>query len=169
MQRCSVYKLILFYNMYWILVYVLQECIPVGCVPPAYWPTLGGGPSRHNTPFMDFPFHGTPLRMTPPAKDRTPLPKDGTLSSCNRMTDKMYKKVEKLQTLHRRDYYCNSIVVFTTNWKFWCCCIHCLFSVNECQWLVYTHTFPFIPTWYHSKYMYHISADSMYKSWIQDW
>ena len=28
---------------------------------------------------------------------------------------------------------CNSIVVFTTNWKFWCCCIHCLFSVNECQ------------------------------------
>ena len=43
--------------------------------------------------------------------------------------------------------YCNSIVVFTTNWKFWCCCIHCLFSVNECQWLVYTHTFPFIPTW----------------------
>ena len=42
---------------------------------------------------------------------------------------------------------CNSIVAFTTNWKFWCCCIHCLFGVNECQWLVYTHTFPFIPTW----------------------
>ena len=42
---------------------------------------------------------------------------------------------------------CNSIVVFTTNWKFWCCCIHCLFGVNEYQQLVYTHTFPFIPTW----------------------
>ena len=39
----------------------------------------------------------------------------------------------------------NSIVAFTTNWKFRCCCIHCLFSVNECQWLVYTHIFPFIP------------------------
>ena len=25
----------------------------------------------------------------------------------------------------------------------------CLFGVNECQWLVYTHTFPFIPTWYY--------------------
>ena len=65
--------------------------------------------------------------------------------------------------------YCNSIVAFTTNWKFWCCCIHCLFGVNECQWLVYTHTFPFIPTWYYSKYIYHISADLMYKSWIQGW
>ena len=42
-------------------------------------------------------------------------------------------------------YQCNSIVAFTTYWKFWCCCIHYLFSVNECQWLVYTHTFPFIP------------------------
>ena len=44
-------------------------------------------------------------------------------------------------------YRCNSTVVFTTYWKFWCCCIHCLFGVNECQRLVYTHTFPFIPTW----------------------
>ena len=44
-------------------------------------------------------------------------------------------------------FYCNSIVVFTTYWKFRCCCIHCLFGVNECQRLVYTHTFPFIPTW----------------------
>ena len=43
---------------------------------------------------------------------------------------------------------CNSIVAFTTYWKFWCCCIHCLFGVNECQQLVYTHTFPFIPTWH---------------------
>ena len=42
---------------------------------------------------------------------------------------------------------CNSIAVFTTNWKFWCCCIHCLFGVNECQQFIYTHTFPFIPTW----------------------
>ena len=42
---------------------------------------------------------------------------------------------------------CNSIVVFTTYWKFPCYCIHCLFGVNECQWLIYTHTFPFIPTW----------------------
>ena len=42
-------------------------------------------------------------------------------------------------------HYCNSIVAFTTNWKFWCCCIHCLFCVNEYQRLVYTHTFPFIP------------------------
>ena len=33
----------------------------------------------------------------------------------------------------------------TTNWKFWCCCIHGLFGVNEYQRLVYTHTFPFIP------------------------
>ena len=45
-------------------------------------------------------------------------------------------------------FQCNSIVAFTTYWKFWCCCIHCLFSVNECQQLVYTHTFPFIPTWH---------------------
>ena len=46
--------------------------------------------------------------------------------------------------------YCNvTVVVFTTYWKFQCCCIHCLFGVNECQWLVYTHTFPFIPTWYY--------------------
>ena len=37
------------------------------------------------------------------------------------------------------------VVVFTTYWKFQCCCIHCLFGFNECQWLVYTHTFPFIP------------------------
>ena len=44
--------------------------------------------------------------------------------------------------------YCNSIVVvFTTYWNIWCCCIHCLFGVNECQQLVYTHTFSFIPTW----------------------
>ena len=42
-------------------------------------------------------------------------------------------------------YHCNSIVVFTTNWKFWCCFIHCLFDVSEYQWLIYTHTFPFIP------------------------
>ena len=42
-------------------------------------------------------------------------------------------------------FYCNSLVAFTPNWKFWCCCIHCLFGVNEYQWLVYTHTFPFIP------------------------
>ena len=41
------------------------------------------------------------------------------------------------------------VVNFTTYWKFWCCCIHCSFSINECQWLVYTHTFPFIPTWYY--------------------
>ena len=40
-----------------------------------------------------------------------------------------------------------TVIAFTTYWKFWCCCIHCLFGVNECQWLVYTHTFPFIPTW----------------------
>ena len=39
----------------------------------------------------------------------------------------------------------NSIVAFTTNWNFWCCCIYCLFSANECQRLVYTHTYPFIP------------------------
>ena len=39
----------------------------------------------------------------------------------------------------------NSTVAFTTYWKFWCCCIHCLFSINEYQQLVYTHTFPFIP------------------------
>ena len=37
--------------------------------------------------------------------------------------------------------------IFTTNWKFWYCCTHCLFGVNECQWLVCTHTFPFIPNW----------------------
>ena len=43
---------------------------------------------------------------------------------------------------------CNSVVVFTTNWKFRCCCIHCLFGVNEGQKLVYTHTFPFIPNWH---------------------
>ena len=30
---------------------------------------------------------------------------------------------------------------------FWCCCIHCLFGVNEYQQFVYTHTFPFILTW----------------------
>ena len=38
-------------------------------------------------------------------------------------------------------------VVFTTYWKSQCCYIHCLFCVNECQWLVYTHIFPFIPNW----------------------
>ena len=39
------------------------------------------------------------------------------------------------------------------------CCIHCSFSVNECQWLVYTHTFPFSQTWYYLMIpnMYHIS------------
>ena len=36
-------------------------------------------------------------------------------------------------------YKCNSIVDFTTYCKFRCCCIHCLFGVNECQQLVYTH------------------------------
>ena len=41
-----------------------------------------------------------------------------------------------------------TVVDFTTYWKFQCWCIHCLFSVNECQWLVYTHTSPFIQTWY---------------------
>ena len=44
-------------------------------------------------------------------------------------------------------FNCNSIVVFTTYWKFWCCCIHCLFGINEYQWFVYTHAFPFILTW----------------------
>ena len=39
------------------------------------------------------------------------------------------------------------VVVFTTNWWFWCCCTHCPFSVNECQQLVCTHTFPFILNW----------------------
>ena len=48
---------------------------------------------------------------------------------------KIYKKSESC--------LCNSIVVFTTYWKFLCCCIHCLFGVNECQQPVYTHTFPF--------------------------
>ena len=41
--------------------------------------------------------------------------------------------------------YCNSIVVFTTYWKFRCCCIRCLFGINECQQLVYTFILPFIP------------------------
>ena len=40
-------------------------------------------------------------------------------------------------------------VAFTTYWKSWCCCTHCLFGVNECQWLVCSHMFPFIPTWYY--------------------
>ena len=50
-------------------------------------------------------------------------------------------------TFHYKDSLtqCNSIIAFTTNWKFWCCCIHCLLGVNEYQRLVYTHTFPFIP------------------------
>ena len=51
--------------------------------------------------------------------------------------------------------YCNSIVAFTTNWKFRCCCIHCLFGVNECQQLVYTHIFSFIPTWHY--FQIHVS------------
>ena len=42
-----------------------------------------------------------------------------------------------------------TVVAFTTYWKCWRCCIHCLFGVNEYQWLVYTHTLPFIPTWYY--------------------
>ena len=53
----------------------------------------------------------------------------------------------KFWLCYRQPYRCNSIVAFTTYWKFWCCCIHCLFGVNECQPLVYTHTFQFIPTW----------------------
>ena len=42
-----------------------------------------------------------------------------------------------------------TVVVFTTYWKSQCCCIHCLFGVNECWWLAYTHTIPFIPKWYY--------------------
>ena len=42
---------------------------------------------------------------------------------------------------------CNSIVAFTTYWKFWYCCTHCLFGVSECQQLVCTHMFPFIQNW----------------------
>ena len=52
-------------------------------------------------------------------------------------------------------YSCNSIVVFTTYWKFWCCCIHCLFGADECQWLVFTHTFLIIPTGHY--FQIHIS------------
>ena len=65
-------------------------------------------------------------------------------------------------------HYCNSIVVFTTYWKFWCCNIHCLFGVNECQWFVYTHTFPFIPNMIFQN-IYYVSTDSMHHSWIQGW
>ena len=54
---------------------------------------------------------------------------------------------QKKDKQKRKCHYWNSIVVFTTYWKFQCCCIPCLFGVNECHWLVYTHTFPFIPTW----------------------
>ena len=60
--------------------------------------------------------------------------------------------------------YCKSIVVFTTYWKFRWCCIHCLFIVNECQWLVYTHTFPFIPNMIFQN-IYYVSTDSMHHSW----
>ena len=42
------------------------------------------------------------------------------------------------------DNICVTVLVFTTYWKFRCYCIPCLFGVNECQWLVYTHTLPFI-------------------------
>ena len=52
--------------------------------------------------------------------------------------------------LYNESMKCNvRVVAFTTYWKFWYCCIHCLFGVNECQWLIYTHTFPFVPTWYY--------------------
>ena len=107
-----------------------------------------GGGVLHGTtpPSWTYPFMALHwgwhllLRTEPPPQGRHPL-----LVQQNDWQN--VQKSSKLQTLHRRDYYCSSIVVFTTNWKFWCCCIHCLFGVNECQWLVCTHTFPFIPNW----------------------
>ena len=69
-------------------------------------------------------------------------------SDPHRLTRTEIVNTLQLANNNRISYCCNSIVAFTTNWKFWCCCIHCLFGVNECQWLVYTHTFPFIPTWH---------------------
>ena len=66
------------------------------------------------------------------------------------MLQKHFKSLFEVPfVFHFLPYLCNSIVVFTTYWKFWCCWIHCLFGVNECQQLVCTHTFPFIPNWYY--------------------
>ena len=58
----------------------------------------------------------------------------------------------------RRTQLCVTVVAFTTYWKSQYCCIHCLFGVNECQWLVYTHTIPFIPNLYYLMIpnMYHL-------------
>ena len=45
---------------------------------------------------------------------------------------------------------CNSIVAFTTYWKFRCCYIHCLFSVNDSFTLIHFHLFQI---WYSKIYI----------------
>ena len=51
----------------------VQECIPVGCVPPAHWPTISHSVGGGGMCGMHAPCHACPLPHMPPAMHSSPV------------------------------------------------------------------------------------------------